>query len=131
MFTNRKSLSLIVPAMVGLGLTGAALASVGSSASEGPLRCEIRTTTQGALVSLQGVVETDAAIGGTYRFTVESAGGSGSSAIRQGGAFLAAPGQPTMLGQVMLGAGQIYDARLELSAGRESATCEERIGGSL
>jgi hypothetical protein len=131
MFVNSKALSLLVPALAGLGLTGAALASAGPQPADGPLRCEIRTSTQGGMVSLQGIAESDAAVGGTYRFTVESVAGSGNSTIRQGGGFSVEAGSPAPLGKVMLSAGGIYDARLELSAGGESVACEQRVGGSL
>lgn len=126
---STKTLSLLAPALVGLGITGAALASAGTS--DGPLRCEIRSGVAGGMVSLEGVVETDAAISGSYRFMVESAAGSGSSSIRQGGGFSAAPGEAVTLGRVMLGANGIYDAVLTLEAGGRALQCEDRVGGRL
>jgi hypothetical protein len=131
MFVNSKALSLLVPALAGFGLTGAALASAGSGAAGGPLRCEIGTATEAGMISLQGVAESDSTLNGTYRFTVESVAGSGNSTIRQGGGFSVEAGSPAPLGNVMLSAGGIYDARLELSAGGESVACEQRVGGSL
>lgn len=130
MLVNGKALSLLVPVLTGIGLTAATLASAGARA-DGPLRCEIRAVAAGGMVSLAATAESDATRGGTYRFTVESISGSGNSSIRQGGGFSATPGARTELGKVMLGANGIYDARLELKAGGESVTCEERVGGSL
>lgn len=130
MFMNRKALALLVPALAGLGIAGAALASTGQS-SDGPLRCEISSSVSGGMVSLQGVVESDAAVSGTYRFQVESVAGAGSSTIRQGGAFSAGPGAPAMLGRVMLGANGIYDAVLMLDTSGVSLECEDRVGGKL
>jgi len=126
---NRKAFSLLIPALAGLGIAGAALASAGSE--EGPVRCEIRSSISGGMVSLEGVVESDASISGSYRFTVESAGGSGNSMIRQGGGFSAGPGEAVALGRVMLGANGIYDAVLALDAGGVSLECEDRVGGRL
>lgn len=131
MFVDSKALPLLVPVLAGLGLTGAALASAGGNAANGPLRCEIQAATQAGMISLQGVAESDGALAGTYRFTVESVAGSGNSTIRQGGGFSVEAGSPASLGKVMLSAGGIYDAYLQLSAGGESVTCEKRIGGSL
>ncbi len=130
MFMNRKALALLVPALAGLGIGGGALASAGQS-DDGPVRCEITSSVSGGMVSLQGVVESDAAVSGTYRFQVESTAGSGSSTIRQGGAFSAGPGEPAMLGRVMLGANGIYDAVLALDADGASLKCESRVGGKI
>lgn len=129
MFRIGKSLSYAALGAAGLGLAGAALAS--GNAGEGPLRCEIVAGTAGGMISLAALAESDAALGGTYRFTVESVAGPGGSTIRQGGGFSVAPGAPAELGRVMLGANGIYDARLELAAGGETARCEERAGGAL
>lgn len=113
----------------GFTLAGAAFASAGTNA--GPLRCEIRAAASGGMVSLAAVAESDAALGGTYRFTVESVAGQGGSTIHQGGGFSVAPGAPAELGRVMLGAGGVYDARLELSSGGTTVRCAEQVGGAL
>lgn len=131
MFSNSKALAILAPALVGLGLAGAAVASAGAQSGDGPVRCEIRSSVTGGMVSLQGVVESDVAVNGSYRFQVESAAGSGSSTIRQGGGFSAGPGTPAVLGQVMLGANGIYDAVLTLDAGGVSLECEDRVGGKI
>ena len=128
---NRKVLSLLAPALVGLGITGAALASAVSKSDDGPVRCEIGSSVAGGMVSLQGTVESAAAVSGTYRFMVQSAAGSGNTTIRQGGAFSAGPGETVALGKVMLGANGIYDAVLELDADGVSLECESRVGGKL
>ena len=113
----------------GFTLAGAAFASAGMNA--GPLRCEIRAAASGGMVSLAAVAESDAALGGTYRFTIQSVAGQGGSTIRQGGAFSVSPGAPAELGRVMLGAGGIYDARLELSSSGTTVRCAEQVGGAL
>jgi len=129
MFNNGKALAILASALAGFGIVGAAVASAGAQSGDGPVRCEIRSSVAGGMVSLQGVVESDTAVSGSYRFHVESAAGSGSSTIRQGGGFSAGPGTPAVLGQVMLGANGIYDAVLTLDADGISLECADRVGG--
>lgn len=129
MSSIRRYASYTALGVAGFGLVGAAFASAGTNA--GPLRCEIRAAASGGMVSLAAVAESDAALGGTYRFTVESVAGQGGSTIRQGGGFSVSPGAPAELGRVMLGAGGVYDARLELSSGGTTVRCAEQVGGAL
>lgn len=124
MFASHGYLSL--PLLVASGLIGAAYAATGSQ--DAPLSCRIEVQEQGGLISLQGIVEAEAAIDGTYRFAVESAGGSGSSKINQGGGFSAAPGETVTLGRVTLGANGVYEASLALDTESGSVECEERAG---
>lgn len=123
-----KSRHLSLPLLIAVGLAGAACAATGTESQGAPLRCTIEVSEQGGMVSLQGVVETDEAIDGTYRFTVESTGGSGNSRINQGGGFSAAPGETVKLGRVMLGANGVYDASLELDTDAGAVECEEQTG---
>lgn len=95
----------------------------------GPVRCEIRATPEGNMVSLEALAYADRNVSGTYSFHVESAGQTGGSNIEQGGAFSAAPGKPATLSAVTLDAkGADYDARLEVSVGGKSIVCAERVG---
>jgi hypothetical protein len=97
----------------------------------GPVRCEIRVTPEGGMVSLEALAHTDTNLSGTYSFHVESAGRTGGTNIEQGGAFSAAPGRPATLGTVTLDAkGGIYDAKLEVTVGGKSIGCAERVGGA-
>ncbi len=128
MFENRKYLSPMAPLFLALGLTGAAFAATGGEASDAPLRCEIKVGQTGGMISLEGSVETDTRIAGSYRFAVASAGGGGNSRISQGGAFTATPGEIVTLGRVMLGANGVYDASLELVTDAGTVACEERAG---
>lgn len=131
MICNLKSLSLLVPALVGLGITGAALASADTEGSGPPFRCDLRSETAGGMVTLEGLVESDDAVTGTYRFLVASVGGAGNSVIRQGGGFSAAPGKAVSLGRVMLSVGGTYDASLEVHANGTRVECDDRVGASL
>jgi hypothetical protein len=125
-----KSLK-VAPVILGLGVAVATIGTGEAGSSAGPLRCEIEATEQGSMVSLAAVVHSDAPLGGSYRFKVESAGGGGGSNISQGGNFSAGPGAPAMLGRVSLGGNSIYDATLEVTADGLIVECDERIGGSL
>jgi hypothetical protein len=126
MFAKHRYLSL--PLLIVSGLVGAACTAIGSESQDAPLRCEIEVSEQGGMISLRGLVEADEATSGTYRFAVESAGGSGSSKINQGGGFSAAPGETVTLGRVMLGANGVYEVSLELDTESGSVECEERAG---
>jgi hypothetical protein len=128
---KNKVLFLLAPALVGLGVTGAALASASGGSVSGPLRCAIESSVAGGMVSLEGLAESKAATSGSYRFVVKSVAGSGSSSISQGGGFSARPGETVPLGRVMLGANGIYDAVLTLDAGGKAVKCMERVGGRL
>ncbi|WP_214477336.1 curli-like amyloid fiber formation chaperone CsgH [Mesorhizobium sp. dw_380] len=99
--------------------------------SVGPVRCEIRVTPDGGMVSLDALAHADRGISGTYSFHVESAGQTGGTNIEQSSAFSAAPGKPATLGTVTLDAkGADYDAKLEITADGKSVGCTERVGGA-
>jgi len=135
MFAKSKSLSSLLLLVAGLaGATYAAAESgdIPAVVETGPqgssFRCEIEVREQGGMVSLSGVVEAEVAIAGSYRFRVESAGGSGNASISQGGGFSAGPGEAVTLGRVMLSANGVYDASLDLDTDAGSVDCEERAG---
>src|SRR5690349_20635298 len=92
--------------------------------SNAPVRCEIRATPEGGMVSLEALAQADREVRGTYSFHVESAGRSGGTNIEQGGPFSAAPGKPAALGTIALDAqGAVYDARLEVTVDGKSIGC--------
>lgn len=129
--TGRRMLIPAATLLLGAGTAATSVGAGQAGSSSGPVRCEIQATTSGGMVTLQGVVRADKAVSGSYTFRVESAGGSGSSDISQGGDFSARAGDPTTLGQVMLGGnGSIYDARLEVTAGGKTYRCDGRAGGA-
>ncbi|MER9947707.1 curli-like amyloid fiber formation chaperone CsgH [Mesorhizobium sp. M0047] len=97
----------------------------------GPVRCEIRATPEGDMVSLEALAHANKSVSGTYSFHVESAARTGSTNIEQGGAFSTAPGKPATLSAVTLDAkGGVYDARLELTVDGKSISCAEQFGGA-
>jgi hypothetical protein len=115
---------------VGLGLAGIATAGTGTPTGPAidPVRCEIRTDTSNGMTSLDGMVHADRVVSGSYRFRVKSTGASGKSDIDQGGDFTAGPGNPAVLGSIMLdGAAARYDASLTVTVDHETIEC--RGGG--
>ncbi|WP_127520424.1 curli-like amyloid fiber formation chaperone CsgH [Mesorhizobium sp. Z1-4] len=130
MFAKSKFISRVAPAMIGVAIAGAAYAA--TSGEEKATGCEIRTTQQGSMISLDGVFVADAAVSGSYKLLITSVGGGGNTNIRQGGGFSAQAGEEVTLGRVMVGGyGASYDASLEVEAGGETLKCSERIGGSI
>jgi len=116
--------------LVGLGAAGFATADGSPEAALGePPRCEIVASPSGGMVALEGVLHTDTAVSGSYRFRVVSHGGGGSSNIQQGGEFFAGPNEPVSLGTVMIGnGGGSYKATLEVVADGRTIACTERTG---
>jgi hypothetical protein len=97
----------------------------------GPVRCEIRATPQGGMVSLEALALADSNVSGTYSFHVERVGRTGGTNIEQGGAFSAGPGRPATLSTITLSANSaVYDANLEVMVGDKSISCVERVGGA-
>lgn len=118
-------------ALLALSLTGIALATAHNAApSDEPINCEIRSTENRGMITLQSLIHSESAISGQYRFKVQSAGGSGSSNISQGSNFTARAGEPVEIGRMMLSAGSVYDASLEVTVSGVTFTCAERIGGA-
>lgn len=133
MFDPHKRFALrALPLLLGLGAAGLAFGAGPALSTDEPISCEIQADSANGMIVLQGIVHADTAINGLYRLKVQSAGGSGNSNISQGGAFAAGPGQPAVLGKVMLGShGAIYDASLEISANGVTIACDERVGGAI
>ena len=113
-------------------IAGAAAAGAGKEGSNpGPLRCEIRQTVQGGAILLEPVVYADRSTNGTYSVSVSGSGASGSTNIRQGGAFEASAGNPASLGQMSVGAnGAAYDVKLKVTAAGASVSCVKQLSGA-
>ena len=72
-------------ALLALSLTGIALASAHTErSSDEPISCEIRSTENRGMITLESLIHSDTAISGQYRFKVQSARQSGNSNISQG-----------------------------------------------
>lgn len=105
--------------LIGAGLAAAMM----PAAASGPLSCDIRTGTSGGMISLDGVVASDAAASGSYNFRVVG----GGTDIEQGGDFSAGAGKATTLGQVMLGKGK-YKVDLKVTSKGKTVSCSKRVG---
>ena len=126
---NSKLLTRVAPVLIGVAIAGAAYAASNGDNDQMPTRCEIKTTQQGSMISLDGVFVADSDMSGSYRFQITSIGGSGNTNIRQGGGFSAEAGDEVTLGRVMVGAnGALYDASFEVTLGGETFKCSERVG---
>lgn len=124
--------TLAATLLLGLGAAGAAIGAGQADPGGEPFRCEIRASTDGGMIGLEGVVHADAATGGTYQFRVTGAGRSGGSNIVQGGSFQVDPDEPAILGRVMLGGnGGAFDASLAVSSDGTTVTCAERVGDAI
>lgn len=116
---------------IGVGIAAAGFGAVEAGANAAPLRCEIKATSSGAMITLAGVVHADRSIAGTYSFRVAGGGSAGRTDISQGGEFSAGPGQAETLGQVMLGGqGAVFNASLDVSAGGKTYHCKQRVGAT-
>ncbi|MER8464881.1 curli-like amyloid fiber formation chaperone CsgH [Mesorhizobium sp. M1396] len=124
----RRAISALALVLISAG----AMAAVATAdQSLGPVRCEIRATSEGGMISLEALAHADKSVSGTYSFYVESAARTGGTNIKQDGAFSTAPGKPATLSAVTLDAkGGVYDARLELTVDGKSISCAERLGGA-
>ena len=96
-----------------------------------PFHCEVRTSYQNGMTTLEGMVESDEALSGRYQFRVVSAGRSGNSNIQQGGPFSVDADETVTLGRVSLGGSSAdYDASLTVTLDGVTTACTE-IGGFL
>ncbi len=138
--SHKKFSAALLTVLLGLGAGGAAMGegqdnlAVGSTFPDenAPIYCEIQTTTRGGMIALEGLVYSDTAIRGSYRFKVANAGHSGNSNIQQGGNFSVGPDDVVTLSRVTLGGrGAVYDASLEITADGETYECAERVGGAI
>jgi len=124
-------------ALLALGLVlapAAAWAAMSGSASSSgePIRCEIRATPQGSLLSLEALVETDKSVSGRYSLEIEGSGSGGGAQLTQGGPFQTSAGKTATLGSVTLSSkGALYDVSLDVIVGGKTTSCNERVSGRI
>ena len=137
MFDTQKR--LVAVAITFIAAIGSASIAVGENQTgavteshNGLFSCEIQTSSANGMITLEGVVQANDEVNGSYRFRVKNAGHSGSSNIQQGGNFSADPNDITTLGRVMLGSrNAVYDASLEVTANGVTVSCDKRVGGAI
>lgn len=128
-FLNNRRLPALVLAGTVTGLAAAACgipATQASTARSGPVRCEISITDTRGATTIEGRVDSERPVSGTYRLAISSRSSGGQSTINQSGDFTATPAAPALLGQTTLGGtrGQ-YSADLELQYNGERLRCNE------
>lgn len=104
MIFSRIGSGLIALAALGIAAVGANADTSGPAQNAG-FACGVSSVTERGMLTLEGVVESQKALRGEYRFAIRSQSGGGSSNISQGGEFSAAPGAAVSLGSVMVNAG--------------------------
>ena len=123
--------------VLGLSVAGLAAAACGiptgqaGAASSGPdpLRCELVLDTAGGATTIQGRVDADRPVSGSYRLSITSSAAGGGARIEQSGDFEARPGAPAILGETRLGGSPAqYRAELELSLPDRRLSCSGRSG---
>lgn len=122
-----------LPALViGGAVIGLAAAACGipashagtASAGNGPVRCEISIADTRGSTTIEGRVNADRPVSGTYQLAISSRSSGGQSMINQSGDFTAAPGAPATLGQTSLGGSRAqYTADLEVRVNGERLRC--------
>jgi len=114
---------------IALGLAVAALAANAGLANSaaGNTICGIAASSERGMTALQGTILSPVAISGEYRFAIRSAGGGGSSNIRQGGYFTAKANEVTPLGKVLINAGSSYSIDLDVTAGGQKIDCTQDL----
>jgi len=122
-----------LPALVlGGAVVGLAAAACGipasqagtASAGNGPVRCEISITDARGSTTIEGRVNADRPVSGTYRLAISSRSSGGQAMINQSGDFTASPTAPAMLGQTSLGGSRAqYSADLEVRVNGEQLHC--------
>ncbi|MEJ8574732.1 curli-like amyloid fiber formation chaperone CsgH [Microbaculum marinum] len=132
---HKRFAARILPVVLGLGVIGVGVGTVRTtpaSAGSAPVSCEIQAARAGSMIALSGVVHSSASVEGSYRLSVVSSGGGGSSNINQGGGFTIGSDGSATLGQVTLGnSGAVYDARLQVTVSGKTYSCDQRIDGNI
>lgn len=124
-----------LPALViGGAVVGLAAAACGipasqagtASASNGPVRCEISISDARGATTIEGRVNADRPVHGTYTLAISSRSAGGQSMINQSGDFTATPATPATLGQTTLGGSRAqYAADLEVRVNGERLRCSD------
>ncbi|NKX45023.1 curli-like amyloid fiber formation chaperone CsgH [Roseicyclus persicicus] len=114
------SKAVLAPALTAVALGCTAIAGQTGATAEGPLACSVDVTARNGMLTIAGVVSSDAAVSGVYQLRVSRAG----TLMNQGGPFRLAAGQTERLGQVMLnGPASGLDVALTLEVDGDTLRC--------
>lgn len=112
-----------------IGITaacGAAIAHDSAPRNADPVRCELRLQAVAGGTQIEGRVVADRPVAGTYQMALTSRSSGGSTTIRQGGDFEAAPGADAILSQTrLMGAPSRQHVDLEVRVGGRRIACAD------
>lgn len=124
MNTATRRLGLV--ALAGLTLAGAAAPSgMAKANASSSIQCGVATSSQGAMMTMEGAILSPTKLTGEYSFRVRSQGKGGSSNISQGGMFSASANQVTTLGQVTVNAGAKVTIDFEITSDGHKLDCSK------
>ena len=127
--TARLPALILGGAVVGLAAAACGIpASQAGTASAGnaPVRCEISITDARGATTIEGRVNADRPVSGTYHLAISSRSSGGQAMINQSGDFSATPATPATLGQTTLGGSRAqYAADLEVRVNGERLRCSD------
>ena len=92
--------------------------------------CEVLASASGGGFAIEAVYHAEMAGAGTYRLSVQSAGGGNRTNINQGGGFSAWAGETVTLARVNVGGAAAYDVTLSIDAGGHPLECRGRVSAS-
>jgi len=121
---DKRLAALAAPVLLALGIAGA---NAGGSTQNGPIQCGIEYSSNGGMVTFNGVLVAKTDLSGSYTFRIESSGHGGSTNIRQGGNFSARAGEELQLGQASLSSGGQYGVKFEVTANGQTYDCSGSV----
>ncbi len=126
--TNKFLIVSTIALVAGMVAGGAGFSASKHSRVDSPIQCSIEASESRGMTIMEGLLQTDSKVRGSYSFRVVSHGRSGSSQIQQGGEFTASPDDPVKLGKVMIGGSpKDYDVSLKVTIGDKTYRCSEFI----
>jgi hypothetical protein len=112
--------SALAAGLAALALGCTAIAGQHRDDADAPVACSVEMTARGGMLTLEGVVSSDAALGGRYDLRVVR----GGTRLTQAGPFDLSPGETARLGRVTLnGPAAGLDAGLTLDVGGRTLRC--------
>lgn len=124
---DRRTASLLAMggfvALAAIGTAAYAQSAVGLAQMTEPVPCEVVATETGNGMNLEAIYNAQGPASGTYSFSVKTIGSTGSTNVKQGGAFSAHQAGPVSLGRVSVGDAPSYDISLEVEVNGRTLQC--------
>lgn len=109
-----------------VAISGGAVAAANSNQTS-PIACGVNTVSDRGMMSVEGILQSQTALTGEYRFSLRSQSNGGSSNISQGGGFSADAGATITLGKVMVSPDSHLNIDFEVSAGGKKYDCSQPL----